>query len=253
MSSKIKNQDDKEAKAYNWVLLVTLLLILFLIVQTPARIMANFLPDSARSSLHMWGGTIWSGQVDGKYKEISGQLRWRLKPLAWLRLKLGLEIEIITNGSQFNAELLWGGSSWQLLDAKGQIASHEIQQMLQGWKLPNAPIMIQNLTLSYSQQAWQHSQGVITWQGGSLDYVLEGQTQHLNLPVVGIFIKDNKNDLELVLKDTQQDANLATFMVRGDILESRLTQRLLSYAPNYRGVAEPDAIVVTSTQPLNSL
>ena len=51
----------------------------------------------------------------------------------------------------------------------------------------------------------------------------------------------------------QQDASLATFVVSGSILESRLTQRLLSYSPNYRGVAEPDAIVVTSSQPLNSL
>ena len=55
------------------------------------------------------------------------------------------------------------------------------------------------------------------------------------------------------MKDVQQDAKLATFIVRGSVLESRLTQRLLSYAPSYRGVAEPDAIVVTSTQPLNSL
>ena len=94
---------------------------------------------------------------------------------------------------------------------------------------------------------------MVTWQAGGLDYVLDGQRQHVNLPMVSVEIKSEQKNLELVLKDVQQDANLATFIIKDAILESRLTQRLLSYSPNYRGVAEPDAIVVTSSQPLNSL
>jgi hypothetical protein len=66
-------------------------------------------------------------------------------------------------------------------------------------------------------------------------------------------IKNEQQSLVMSLQDSQQAANLASFVVTGSMLESRLTQRLLSYSPNYRGVAEPDAIVVTSSQPLTSL
>ena len=253
MSKKTINPDDKEAKAYNWVLLATLLLVIFLIAQTPARIIANFLPNTTRAMFQAWGGTIWSGQVNGQYKGVMGQVRWQLDPLAFFTLNLGLKVELITSASQFNGRVLWGLKGWQLKDSKGQLAPSDIQPLLSGWQLPNNPLMVEKLNLSYSQQSWQGSQGMVTWQAGGLDYVLDGQRQHVNLPMVSVTIKSEQKNLELVLKDVQQDANLATFIIKDAILESRLTQRLLSYSPNYRGVAEPDAIVVTSSQPLNSL
>jgi len=253
MSKKTINPDDKEAKAYYWVLLATLLLVVFLIAQTPARIIANFLPNTTRAMFQAWGGTIWAGQVNSQYKGVLGQVRWQLDPLAFFTLNLGVKIELITNASQFKGRLLWGVKGWQLKDSKGQIAPSEIQSFLTGWQLPNTPLMVEKLNLSYLQQSWQGSQGMVTWQAGGLDYVLDGQRQHVNLPMVSVTIKSEQKNLELVLKDVQQDANLATFIIKDAVLESRLTQRLLSYSPNYRGVAEPDAIVVTSSQPLNSL
>ena len=253
MLKKTINPDDKEAKAYNWVLLATLLLVIFLVAQTPARILANFLPNTARAMFQAWGGTIWAGQVNSQYKGVFGQVRWQFDPLALFTLNLGVKFELITNASQFKGRVLWGFKGWQLKDSKGQFAPNEIQPLLSGWQLPNNPLMVEKLNLSYSQQSWQGSQGIVTWQAGGLDYVLDGQRQHVNLPFVNLTIKADQKNLELILKDVQQDANLATFIVKDATLESRLTQRLLSYSPNYRGVAEPDAIVVTSSQPLNSL
>ena len=253
MSKKNVNRDDKEAKAYNWVLLATLLLVIFLVVQTPARIMANFLPNTTRVMFQGWGGTIWSGQVNSQYKGVQGQLRWQWQPLALLRLKLGLRFELITAKSQLQGRLLWGGSSWQLLDSQGQLAAQDVQQILSGWQLANNPIIIAKLQLMRTAQSWQDSQGMLTWQAGVVDYVLNGQRQRINLPPVQLLIKNEQQSLVMSLQDSQQAANLASFVVTGSMLESRLTQRLLSYSPNYRGVAEPDAIVVTSSQPLNTL
>jgi general secretion pathway protein N len=87
MSKKTINPDDKEAKAYNWVLLATLLLVIFLIAQTPARIIANFLPNTTRAMFQAWGGTIWAGQVNSQYKGVLGQVRWQLDPLAFFTYK----------------------------------------------------------------------------------------------------------------------------------------------------------------------
>jgi hypothetical protein len=92
----------------------------------------------------------------------------------------------------------------------------------------------------------------MSWLGGPLDYVFNGQRQHVNLPPVIIALQGQQNQLMINLQE-QQGANLASFILTGEQLESRLTQRLLMYSPNYHGVAEPDAIVVTASQPLNSL
>lgn len=253
MSKKNVNHADKEAKAYNWVLLATLLLVVFLVVQTPARIIANFLPNTTRAMFQGWGGTIWSGQVNSQYQGTSGQLRWQWQPLALLRLKLGLQIELITAKSQLQGRLLWGTNSWQLLDAQGQLAAQDVQLLLSGWQLANNPIIIEKLQLMQAGTTWQDAQGVLTWQAGSTDYVLNGQRQRINLPPVRLLIKNEQQTLMLSLQDMEQAVNLATFVIKDSVLESRLTQRLLSYSPHYRGVAEPDAIVVTSSQPLNSL
>ena len=58
--------------------------------------------------------------------------------------------------------------------------------------------------------------------------------------------------MTLLLKEAQ-GGELATFVLNGDMLEARLKQRLLMHAAGYQGVAEPDAVVVTSSQPLSSL
>lgn len=253
MSKKNLNRDNKEVKAYHWVLLATLLLVVFLVVQMPARIMANFLPHTTRAMFQGWGGTIWSGQVNSQYKGVQGQLRWQWQPLALLRLKLGLKLELLTGQSQLQGRFLWGTSSWQLLDSQGKLAAQDVQQLLSGWQLANNPIIIEKLQLTHTAQTWQNSQGKLIWQAGAIDYVFNGQRQHINLPPVQLLIKNEQQSLVMHLQDTQQAANLATFVVTGSVLESRLTQRLLSYSPNYRGVAEPDAIVVTSSQPLTSL
>ena len=108
MLKKTTNQEDKEAKAYNWVLLATVLLVLALIVQMPARIIANMIPKDVRSLCTAWGGTLWSGQVNTQFHSMQGQLRWSLQPLSLLTLKLSFNIELLTGNTQIPANLILG-------------------------------------------------------------------------------------------------------------------------------------------------
>lgn len=253
MLKKAKKQEDQEAKAYNWVLLATILLILALIMQMPARIIANFLPKDIRGLCSAWGGTLWTGQVNSQVTGTQSQLRWSIRPSSLLTLKLGFNIEVLTGHSQLQAQVALGMSGWQLQTEQGKLSPIDLQPFLSSWQLPNQPIIINQLKINHKGQNWQDSQGLLTWQAGAVDYVLNGQRQHLNLPPVALKVSGQQQSLIMSLQDEAQTVNLATFTITGETIESRLTQRLLSYAPNYRGVAEPDAIVVTASQPLNSL
>ncbi len=252
MAKKIINHEDQEARAYNWALLATFVLFISLIVQTPARLVSHFLPSDTRSLLGLWGGSIWSGQVNGQFKGLQGQLRWQLRPLALLKLQAGINWELITSQSHAQGLFAMGMSHWQLQQVQAQLATAELQSLMSGWQLPNPPLEMKSLDLYHQKDSWQDSKGLITWQGGPLDYVFNGQRQHVNLPPVLLNIQGQQGSL-LVSLNEQQGANLANFIVTGGRLESRLTQRLLAYSPSYHGVAEPDAVVVTATQPLSSL
>lgn len=252
MAKKTINHEDQEARAYNWALLATFVLLISLIVQTPSRLLSHFLPSDIRALLGSWGGSVWSGQVNGQYKGVLGQLRWQLKPLALLRLKAGIHWELITSQSHVQGEFVLGMSSWQLQQTQGQLATAEVQALLSGWQLPSPPLEVTSLDLYKQKDSWQDSKGLVVWQGGALDYVFNGQRQHVNLPPVQMNIQGQQGSLMLSLAE-QKGGNLANFIVTGGRLESRLTQRLLAYSPSYHGVAEPDAVVVTATQPLSSL
>ncbi len=253
MLKKTTNQEDKEAKAYNWVLLATVLLVFALLAQMPARIIANFVPKDIRSLCTAWGGTLWTGQVNTQLNNLQGQLRWSFQPLSLLTLKLAFNVELLTGSSQIPANVVLGLGGWQIKASQGQLSPIDLQPLLSSWQLPNNPIMISNLNVVKKGQNWQDSQGRLTWQAGAIDYVLNGQRQHLNLPPVALKLSGQQQSLIMSLQDEAQTVNLATFTITGAMIESRLTHRLLTYAPNYRGVAEPDAIVVTASQPLNSL
>lgn len=253
MPKKIVDHTDKEARAYNWVLLATFVLLLSLVIQTPARVVANFLPQTVRAQFSEWGGSMWSGQVSGNVKGVPVQVRWQLQPSALLLLKAAANVELLTADSRMQGQVRLGMGSWQIQGLKGEIAASELQYFLSGWQLPNQPITLNNIALKHQSGGWQDIKGDMSWQGGALDYVLNGQRQHVNLPPVALTLSGQQNSLVLGLQEQVSNASLATFTVTGQQLESRLTQRLLSYSPNYHGVAEPDAVVVTASQPLSSL
>ncbi|PTQ87714.1 type II secretion system protein N [Agitococcus lubricus] len=246
------DHSDKEARAYNWALFATILLLLALIIQTPARVAAKLLPLAVRNMVTDWGGSVWRGQANIVYQGFAGQLRWSLLPAKLLTLKLAADIEWLSPHSRLKTQAQWGMGQWQLLQLQGDVSPLELQAILPDWRLPPQPLALEQITLKYQQHAWTQGQGQIQWQGGAVDYVLNGQQQKINLPAITMDVTHQNNNLVLTMVEQQTRAKLALFTVTKDRLQSQLSQRLLAYSPNYRGVAEPDAIVVTTSQPWNS-
>lgn len=245
-------KEDQESRAYNWALLATLILLLSLVVQTPARVVGHFLPPAVKPMVTSWGGTVWSGQANWQYRTLQGQLRWSLDPLALVRIGLGLKWELLSPGSRLSGGVLLGSGRWELKDVQGDLAGSDLRGFLQSWQFPPVPVAVRKVMLAHKGGSWQGSGGQLEWQGGDIVYQINGQKQTLSLPPVVLALDGRAGPLTLLLKEAQ-GGELATFVLNGDMLEARLKQRLLMHAAGYQGVAEPDAVVVTSSQPLSSL
>lgn len=247
-------KEDQESRAYNWALLATLVLLLSLLAQTPARVLSHFLPPSVKPMVLSWGGTVWSGQANWQYRTLQGQCRWSLDPSAWLRLGAGLKWEWLTDNSRLSGRILVAPGRWQLDRVQGSVGVRDLKAMLPSLEIAGgAPLSVMAVDLNRRGDAWQGSSGQLEWEGGALQYLMEGQKQAMNLPPVRLTITGQEQRLQLELVEQAAGSGLATFVLNGDMLESRLRQRLLAHAPGYRGVAEPDAVVVTASQPLSSL
>ncbi|RZU36943.1 type II secretion system (T2SS) protein N [Fluviicoccus keumensis] len=246
-------KEEQESRAYNWALLATLILLCSLVVQTPARVMAHFLPAQVKPMIVAWGGTIWSGQAGWQYRSLQGQFRWSLDPLALVRLGLGLKWELLSPGSRLSGKAMAASGRWELKGLQGELAGKEIRALVQSWEFPAVQVTVKDVTLQHKGQAWQGSTGRLEWPGGDMSYQVNGQKQALALPPVVLSLDGKSGPLEMTLTESGSGAGLATFMINGDMLEARLRQRLLMHAAGYHGVAEPDAVVVTSSQPLSSL
>jgi general secretion pathway protein N len=245
--------EDRESRAYNWALLATLVLLLSLLVQTPSRVLAHALPATVKPMVLSWGGTVWSGQINWQYQRLQGQLRWSLDLPSLLKLSAGVNWELMTSASHVTGVAATGPGGRSLRGITGHVAGSDLQLLMANWTLPANPVTINSLNLLYKNGAWQGTAGAAEWQGGPLEYVLNGQKQAVTLPPVALGIQGLESRLQLDLTELQGGAGLATFVVNGGMLESRLRQRLLMHAAGYSGVAEPDAVVVTASQPLSGL
>ena len=153
------DHNDKEARAYNWVLLATIVLLLSLFVQAPARVAANFLPSAVRVQLTEWGGTLWSGQVNALVKGVPAQIRWQFQPLALLQLKVGVKLEALTGVSHLQGQWRLGLTGWQLQAVNGELAGADLQLLLPGWQVPTQPVTVNNVSCSRQGNSWRDAGG----------------------------------------------------------------------------------------------
>ncbi len=243
---------DRETRAYNWALLATLVLLAALLAQTPARIIGHWLPPSAKSVVTAWGGTVWRGQANLSLPEMQGQLRWSVDFPGLLTLKAGIRWEMDAAMSHLAGRLSREPGGWSLRQVSGSLDPMLLQAIVKSGKFPQEPVQIRTLDLVSRGASWSGSHGEATHGGGQFGYTVNGQTQHLNLPPVVLTLDGGKDRLQLTLVQ-QQGGDLADFALHDGQVEAHLRQRLLQLSPEYHGAGEPDAVAVSSSQPLNSL
>lgn len=235
-----------------YLLLGIVFLVIALFVQMPASLLARWLPATGPVAVQAWGGTLWRGQAQLAQTESALLLAWQLRPLALLAGQVQLDLST-AGAAPLHGRLIKTPGAWQLQSLQGEIPSQLIQPFLpQGWELPGK-ILANNVTVmrqGLKQGDWLVAEGGLQWAGGPMQFSLNGQPKQVVLPPVALAIQQQGNHLLLVLNEAAGSLADVTLMADGQV-ETRLRERLLRYAPDYRSSGmDPNAVVVTAKQAL---
>lgn len=241
---------DARFSLTSWWLLGLLLLLVALVVRAPASLLQKAVPRQAAIQVPAWGGTVWSGQAAWEQAGAHGVVRWELAPL---RLLLGrIEAEVHSDGGiPLRGTVVAGPGRFEVRDLQGTIPAALFQSVLPpGWQLPGV-VRAEQLAVvraGLRKGQWTAAGGEMTWEGGSMQLVLNGQAQQMTLPPVRLVPGVEAGALVLVLAEAASGLGLARLSVAPDGgVQTELRERLLRYNPSYRSSGtDPDNIVVTT-------
>ena len=256
-----------------WGLFGFVLFALFAVLQMPAAwLLEKYAPDTPyvqHVSGNLWqGSAIWQFPVSAA--PLTGAAEWSWQPWHLFLGKLGAEVDISSEQTLLNGQVKVGSSSWQVQNMSGKIAPETLASVVD-WRLPNAPIQVNNVSLKRQSAAngaastssensgknvagFSEASGQLTWVGGEVGYPSGGKVFYITMPALRAELsaeqKNNKNLLHINLVNNQ-DKRLGDLYIDGDnMLDVSLTQRLLENMPEYKGQAPQDTPVVSVRQPL---
>lgn len=222
-----------------------------LLALLPASLLRVVWPQTFPVALLATGGTLWQGGLYWAQAQDVGELRWRVSPwpLALGRVRATLSSE---GALRLQGEVEWRRSGWTVHELKGAVPATLLAPLLPGWNLPGA-FKAEGVSLGRAglkQGAWTAGAGSLYWAGGEMNYQLSGQAGRARLPASRLVLRQQGADLTLDLVQAADSAPLANLRLLADgSADIQVRQRLLSYSPDYHGVAQPpDAVVVNVHQ-----
>ncbi|MDF2445128.1 MAG: ral secretion pathway protein [Moraxellaceae bacterium] len=231
-----------------YLILGFIVLLLALVARAPASLLQKAVPASLPLQVSAWGGTLWHGQAEFRQGPEAGFLRWDLQPSRLLRGRLGFSTRA-QGALQLSGTVDLGLGGWRLQGLRGDVPVRFFQSLLPpGWSLPGSleaeQVMLARQGLGNG--AWAAASGGLRWAGGAMQYNLSGQPQGATLPPLQALLRLDKETLVVTLGEAA--GTLAEVRIAPDgTVETRLRERLLRYSNRTSG-ADPDAVVVTSTQ-----
>jgi len=233
-----------------WLLLGLGALLLALLLRAPASLLQKALPSSPTLRVSAWGGTLWNGQMAWSQGDAQGLLHWHLTP--WRLLTGRAQADIRSEGAvPLTGKVALG---WQALDVhqlQGGVPVALLQAVLPpGWRLPGV-LRAEGFELAragWRSGPWTAAGGQLAWDGGALQFSLNGQIQQAVLPPLLITPRLDGDTLVLTLSEAGSGLGLALLRLLPDgQVETQLRERLLRYNPAYHSSGgDPDAVVVTT-------
>lgn len=171
-----------------WALVLALLLVVSLVVSTPARLLAVVLPGK-QLIMQGFAGTLWQGsasrvllQLPAGYFHL-GSVQWSLDPLSLLALAPRLSLRAAWGGQLIEGELvLRGQQDIDVINLEGQVAAELLRHFapvsIDGmFSLQIAELQLRN-GLPYSgdgrlvwqNAAWQSPQGLVHLGSYALEF-----------------------------------------------------------------------------------
>lgn len=221
-----------------------------LVVLLPASLLRVVWPQTFPVALLATGGTLWQGGLYWAQAQDIGELRWQVSPwsLALGRVRATLSSE---GALRLQGQAEWQPRGWTVRELKGAVPATLLAPLLPGWNLPGAfkadGVSVGRAGLK--KGPWTAGAGSLYWAGGEMSYQLSGQAGRARLPASRLVLRQQGVDLALDLVQAADGAPLANLRLLADgSADIQVRQRLLSYSPDYHGVAQPPDTVVVSVR-----
>lgn len=258
-----KHKKKSQAPSKIWWLFGVVIFAVCVLIQMPASwIVQKYAPNNPY--VQQVSGNIWQGSAiitipithQTNTTNISSSVGWQWQPWQLFLGKMAADVTLTSGQTSLSGQLKLGLNSWQANQLSGRISSDTLSSILD-WKVPDAPISVNALSLSYQDgKGIVDADGQLTWTGGTMGYPTAGKVFNINLPSMRADISDTKKGEQSFLKadllDAQSKRLGELLMDQNQMLDINLTQRLLEHMPEYNGQAPQDTVVVSVRQPLFS-
>jgi hypothetical protein len=223
-----------------------LIVLASLLVHAPSRVLQSSMPESFQPE--RWGGTIFNGQVVGRYQQFPTYIDWSWRTSGLFTFSLAADLRIRSSLTA-DLNLQRGPMAWridvpQLVLAAGAVPGLPAGFVMPAWRGGNIQV-----SRAYSGE-WQEASGRLLTAGGPMRLVLQGQVQEIALPAAVIELSLRDQDLVADMKTDAGEA-LATMTLTADHrVQWQLRDRLLRLKPGYVSQNDLDLIVLTVAEPL---
>ena len=226
--------------------------LFFVLLQVPASwLISKFYKNN--QLLKNVSGNIWQGQADWQKGKLNGSIIWRTRPLDFILLRAGAQLEIHSGQTQLDGVVAYGlGKKLIVKDMNGQVAPETLKAFI-NWQWPENSIQLNDVALRFqAEQGFSKTEGQMQWGGGELGYQFGQNQERMTMPPLKGVFADESGKLVLDIQDQrgQKMANISLDPTM--MLDVQVTQRMLLNVPSYQGKAGMDTYVVSSRQPLLS-
>lgn len=230
-----------------WLLLPFILVVLVsLLAHAPSRVLQSSLP--ANFQPERWGGSIFNGQVAGRYQQFPAYVDWNWRQSGLLTLSLAGDLRVRSTLTA-DLSLSRGIFNWRIDAPLVALAAGAVPGLPAGFIMPAWRGGNIQLARAYSGE-WQQASGRLLTAGGPMRLVLQGQVQEVSLPAAVIELSLRDQDLVVDMKTDAGEA-LATMTLTADRrVQWQLRDRLLRLKPGYVSQNDLDLIVLTVAEPL---
>jgi hypothetical protein len=167
------------------ILIGGLAFLSLIVVRIPAGVIRYLIPADAQATLISPRGTIWSGSGNLLANGIpTGRLSWSVRPVTFLRGRVGYDLELAGAGADLSAGLELGVAN-VLATVDGTVTGRFVNQWLEPYYIELSGLFeVQAVSFALDGRTLESADGQLTWDGGPLRYRLSGKLYDSALPAM---------------------------------------------------------------------
>ncbi len=162
-------------------------------------------------SVEQVSGTVWSGNawvvvnLSQFNLNSSGLLSWRVKPAAWLRGNVAVQVRLESDIGDLRGEIAGSTSSQKVRVDSASLQLEQLNPALQAQRVKLAGVLaMKNIELSAEDGVMAGASGQLYWPGGNVTYPAGRQLRNTDFPAFSGLIGFENGSVTVGIKD--QDA-----------------------------------------------